>query len=108
MSANFKTFDFFDDVSGLATSAKTLDTGTASRLAKPGQIYSTLKRNIDAAADFTNYTLKGRTVDASMIASREIKLGVPSATNKAQWEQLSRAVEYANTRNINLIIDQVK
>ena len=108
LPANFKTFDFFDDVSGLATSAKTLDTGTASRLAKPEQIYSTLKRNVDAAADFTNYTLKGRTVDASMIASREIKLGVPSATNKAQWEQLSRAVEYANTRNINLIIDQVK
>jgi len=92
----------------LATSAKTLDTGTASRLAKPEQIYSTLKRNVDAAANCENYTLNGVRLKASDIASREIRLAVPSTTNSAQWEQLLKAVDYANTKNINLIIDQVK
>lgn len=75
---------------------------------KPEQIYSTLKRNIDVAANFENYTLKGVTLDAADIASREIRLAIPSATNSAQWEQLVKAMDYANTKNINLIIDQVK
>ncbi|WP_082045735.1 MULTISPECIES: hypothetical protein [Pseudomonas] len=32
---NFKTFNFFDETTGIAISAKTLDTTTAAKLANP-------------------------------------------------------------------------
>jgi len=35
LPANFKTFDFWDPVTRVATSAKTLDTTTAARIANP-------------------------------------------------------------------------
>ncbi|MGI2030389.1 hypothetical protein ACRQ5F_24225, partial [Endozoicomonas acroporae] len=108
LPANFKTFDYYDQMTGIATSAKTLDTGTAARIAKPVQIFSTLKRNIDAAANFDNYTLKGRTLDASEITLREIRLAVPITTNNAQWQQLVKAKSYADTKGIKLTIEQVK
>ncbi|WP_338486824.1 hypothetical protein VRB78_12500 [Pseudomonas trivialis] len=55
---NFKIFDFFDRTTGVATSAETLDTTTAVKMANPNQIYSSIKGNIDAAAGFTEYGLK--------------------------------------------------
>jgi len=54
---NFKTFDFYDDATGLATSAKTLDTLRPSRIAEPERVYQTLKGHIDAASTFTDYGL---------------------------------------------------
>lgn len=51
---NFKTFDFFDEATGISISAKTLDTTTAAKLANQSQVYSSLKVNIDAAANFLN------------------------------------------------------
>ncbi len=41
---NFKTFDFFDDDQGLATSAKTLDTRAPGYVDRPSRIYGALKR----------------------------------------------------------------
>lgn len=40
---NFKTFDFFDEKTGIATSAKTLDTNTPTSISNPNQVYSSLK-----------------------------------------------------------------
>lgn len=56
---NFKTFYFFDQTTGIATSAKTLDTTTAAKLAKPSQVYSSLKGNIDAVAKDTELLNRG-------------------------------------------------
>ncbi len=105
---NFKTFDFFDDVSGTAVSAKTLDTGTAARLARPEQIYSSLRGNIDAAADFTSYTLMRRTVSEDMIGARQVHVAVPAQTTSIQWQQIQRAIEYGQSRNVQVIITPVR
>ncbi|KAB7627713.1 hypothetical protein F9K92_18160 [Stenotrophomonas rhizophila] len=50
LSAKFKTFDFFDDATGLAISAKDLHATKLSRLTNPRQIFTTLRGNIDDAA----------------------------------------------------------
>ncbi len=104
---NFKTFDFFDRTTGVATSAKTLDTTTAAKIANPGQVYSSLKGNIDTAAGFTEYGLKDVTVSSSQITSRELQVAVPKSTTSAQWDQINRAIEYGQGKGVTVKITKV-
>jgi RHS repeat-associated protein len=108
LPAYFKTFDFFDLDTGLATSAKTLDTRTVALLNNPETIYSTLKGYVDDVADFTEYSLSGIEVDASVIRTREIQLAIPAETTPAQWVQINHAIEYAELRNVQLIVTLVR
>ncbi|MBB6504658.1 hypothetical protein F4693_001631 [Sphingomonas endophytica] len=102
LPANFPVIDFFDEATGRAISAKTLDTATASRIARPEQIYSTLKGYVDKLTDFEGDRLSGREVKASEITSREISLAVPSATTPAQFEQIVNAARYAKVNGVTL------
>ncbi|WP_052915331.1 two-partner secretion domain-containing protein [Pseudomonas brassicacearum] len=104
---NFKTFDFFDRTTGVATSAKTLDTTTAAKIANPSQVYSSLKGNIDTAAGFTEYGLKDVTVSSSQITSRELQVAVPKSTTSAQWDQINRAIEYGQGKGVTVKITKV-
>lgn len=54
---SFKTFDFFDDDQGLATSAKTLDTRAPGHVDRPSRIYGALKRYIDQIDGFDGSNL---------------------------------------------------
>jgi filamentous hemagglutinin len=107
----FEAFDFFDRTSGVAISAKTLDTATAARIANPQEVYSTLVPYIDAAADFTRCTRQSTsgavTITSNMITAREIQLAVPRATTAAQWEQLNRAVQYGQGRRVTIRISVI-
>jgi filamentous hemagglutinin len=105
---NFKTFDFYNEVTGTAISAKTLNTQTPSKLANLEKIYHSVKRNIDAAAGFVDHTLKEFDLTSKMIKTREIRLAVPKQTTPGQWEQLQRAIEYGKEKNIKLIITETK
>jgi filamentous hemagglutinin len=104
---NFKTFDFFDETTGIATSAKTLDTMTAAKLANPKQVYSSIKGNIDSAANFVESGLKGVTVNSGQITARELQIAIPKATTNAQWEQINRAIEYGQSKGVTVKITEV-
>jgi filamentous hemagglutinin len=104
---NFKTFDFFDEKNRVANSAKTLDTTTVAKMSNPHQIYSSIKRNIDEAAEFTKYGLKGRTVDSSLIISRELQVAIPKSTTKDQWIEINKAIEYGQSRGVTVKITKV-
>ena len=105
---NFKTFDYYDHHSGLAISAKTLDTQTASRTLKPRQIYNTLKNYIDKTANFKIYSLSGVELNANTIRRREIHLAIPAQTTKEQWQQINKAIEYGKTHNVNVKVTEIK
>lgn len=105
---NFKTFDFYDEATGIATSAKTLDTTTAAKIANPTQIYSSLKGNIDAVANFTEASLSRTTLTASDITARQLQLAVPAGTTSAQWTQINRAIEYGQSQGVKVIVTTVK
>ncbi|WP_308031653.1 endonuclease toxin domain-containing protein [Neisseria cinerea] len=105
---NFKTFDYYDSRDGLAISAKTLDTQTASRTLKPRQIYNTLKNYIDKAANFKTYSLSGVELNANTIRRREIHLAIPAQTTKEQWQQINKAIEYGKTHNVNVKVTEIK
>ncbi|WP_208994243.1 hypothetical protein [Pannonibacter phragmitetus] len=105
---NFKTFDFFDPGTQTAISAKTLDTTTAARTIRPQQVYSTLKRNIDAVARFEKYELGERTLNSSQIKAKELHVAVPSATNNAQWEQIKKAVQYGQSNGVTVKVTRIQ
>lgn len=105
---NFKTFDFWDADTGRAISAKTLNTNTPARLLNPEGIYSTLKGYVDKTLDFTQYG-KGlpEPVTAAKIKTREIQLGIPANTGKAQMDQIRRAIDYGRLNNVDIKITRV-
>jgi filamentous hemagglutinin len=104
---NFKTFDYYNGTTKTAISVKSLDTQTMAKLTKPNQIYSSIKGNIDKAAKFTDYSLSRRTLDASMIANKEIQLAIPANTTKTQWLEVNRAIEYGKAKGVKVIVTQV-
>ncbi len=105
---NFKTFDFFDRFTGVATSAKTLNTTTAARISDPKKIYASLKKNIDDMVKFEEYTLKGKSIISDMITSRELHVAVPLRTTLAQWQQIEKAMEYAGIKGVLIKITKAK
>jgi len=109
LPTNFKTFDFYDVETGVATSVKTLDTTTAAKLSDPSQVYSSLKGNVDAVANYDKtYSLSGVTVDPTNITSRVVDVAVPSATTSAQWMQIQKAIDYASSQGVTLKITVTK
>lgn len=105
----FKTFDFFDSETGVATSVKTLDTMTLAKLAKPETIFSSLKKDIDAAAGFDQVTtLKGYTLDPANISRRELQLGIPANTSATQWGQIDKAIQYAKQQGVTIKVTVIK
>jgi filamentous hemagglutinin family protein len=104
---NFKTFDFFDNATGVAISAKTLDTTTMAKVANPSQVYSSLKGNIDATVKFTEYSLGRTTLSSSQITARELQVAIPKGTTTAQWEQINRAVQYGQGKGVTVKITTV-
>jgi len=105
---NFKTFDFFDEATRTAVSAKTLDTTTPAKVRRPEQVYHAMKRSVDAAASFTEHGLSGMVVHSSKIAVRRVEMAIPAQTTPAQWEQVRRAVTYAKDQGVDLIITVIQ
>ena len=108
LPTNFKTFDFFNPDTGVATSAKTLDTTTAAKLANPQQIYNSLQGNINSILDFTEYERSEVELNQSMIQSSELRVAVPANTTSAQWQQINRAIQYGKDNGVNVIVNPVK
>ena len=74
----------------------------------PEGIYSTLKGYVDKTLDFTKYG-KGleKPITGADIVSREIQLGIPANTGRAQMEQIQRAVEYGKLNDVKVIITRI-
>ncbi|HEY6926623.1 MAG TPA: RHS repeat-associated core domain-containing protein, partial [Steroidobacteraceae bacterium] len=105
---NFKTFDFYDQATGTATSVKTLNTLAPGYSANPTSIYSSLSQYINDMKSFTNYSLGKRSLSAAQITTREMQLAVPAGTTAAEWTQITRAVNYASQLGMKLIVTVVQ
>ncbi|MET3551720.1 DUF6862 domain-containing protein [Burkholderia sp. 567] len=108
LPTGFRTFDFYDEATGVAISAKTLDTTTAAKIANPTQVYSSLKGNIDTVANFTEASLGTTTLTVDEIAARQLQVAVPTGTTPAQWQQIYRAIQYGQGLGVKVIITPVK
>nr|WP_197333014.1 hypothetical protein [Ralstonia syzygii]CCA88261.1 hypothetical protein RALSY_mp10809 [Ralstonia syzygii R24] len=107
-AAKFQDLRFYNPEALTAISAKTLDTTTASRVANPSQVFSSLKGNVDSVVNFEEWTLSGRVLSSDMIAARELRVAVPLETTPAQWEQISRAIQYGKDQGVKVIVTTSK
>ena len=103
----FKSLDFFDRETGVATSVKTLDTSTPAKLGRPADVYSSLKNNIDTLAKFEGSQKAGVSVKSSEISSRVLQVGIPSDATSLQMYQVQRAIEYGKTIGVTVKIIRV-
>ncbi|MFZ6774933.1 DUF6862 domain-containing protein [Undibacterium sp. SXout7W] len=108
LPANFRTFDFFDKETGVATSVKTLDTTTAAKVANPSQVYSSLKGNVDAVANFTEAKLSGTELKAAQINARELNVAIPANTTPTQWTEINKAIQYGQSKGVIVKITVIK
>jgi filamentous hemagglutinin len=104
----FQTFDFYDPVTGVATSAKTLNTTTASSIANPSQVYYSLKSNINSIVNFPGSSLSGVSLTPDMITSTNLQVAVPSTTTPAQWQQINNAIQYGQSVGVKVIVTVTK
>jgi hypothetical protein len=105
---NFKTFDFYDEATKIATSAKTLDTQTASKLTNPKKVYQSLKKSVDAAAGFKEYALSGKELFSEIITTRKLEVAIPKQTTSQQWGEITKAMTYAKHKGIDMTVTVIK
>jgi hypothetical protein len=105
---NFRTFDFYDPATGTATSAKTLETFTLSRMESPVTLYKSLVKSIDAAADFPGASKGTFKLTPSQIKSRVVEVAIPSTTTPDQMEEINAAVRYGRQRGVTVNITRTK
>jgi CDI toxin restriction endonuclease-like domain len=98
-------FDLVRDGTGEAISAKTLDTVTVSRIKRPQQLFSTVKRYVHAAENYQPRRYDD--LDPEEIRSKTIQLAIPRYTSPAQWRYLELSIRYARERGISLVITRI-
>lgn len=101
-----KTFDHFDPIFGDAISSKTLNTWTYSRVTNPQNIYRTLTKYVDAAA---NYSPRASIdVDPARIRTKAIQLAVPEYTSQEQWQYIGRAIQYGRQKGVSVMVTRIQ
>jgi filamentous hemagglutinin len=104
---NFKTFDFYDEVSKTAISAKTLNTSGIGYVKNPNSIYNTLTKYIDDISAFEGYYVGGNSINSSMIVTRELQLAIPQTATQVQLNQIYRAVAYGQANGIKVVVTRI-
>ena len=103
---NFPIIDKF--INGVATSIKSLDV-TAKSYLKDNSVFNTLKGYVDKVADFEGASYAGASVKESEISSKVLELAIePGKATFSQWEQISKAVNYAKENDVQFNIRFIK
>jgi len=105
---SFKTFDFWDIDTRVATSAKTLDTQSRSYLDRPSRVNGQLRRYIDQIDRFARDKKRRRDVIPGLIKAKRLELAVPADTTPEQIIQIQRAIDYAESRGIEMTVSQIR
>ncbi|MCG7630080.1 minor capsid protein [Epibacterium sp. MM17-32] len=105
---NFKTFDFFNRDTGIATSAKTLDTRAQGYLDRPSRIYGALKRYIDQIDRFDGDVVEEFPINPGEIDLKRLELAIPNDTTPEQFTQIQRAIDYAESLGIDVEVSRIR
>lgn len=100
--SSFPTFDFFDEATGLAMSAKTLDTRARTYADRPSRIFGRLRDYIDRIERFEQGSSGVFRIRSGQIERRRLELALPFDTTPEQAMQIQRAIDYAAERGIEV------
>lgn len=107
-ATNFKTFDFFDKATRVATSAKTLDTMAVGYVRQTRRVFGALEGHIDRVDRFVEYRVGKYDIRAGAIERRRLELAVPFESNSAQIDEFNRARAYADELGIEMEVTFVR
>jgi filamentous hemagglutinin len=99
-------FDLFEDTTGEAISAKTLDTKTMTYIRKPQEIYKKVQRYVGDVLDYG--PCKDTDLDPAAIQSKTIQLAIPEHTSPEQWRYLLRAIVYGKDNGVKIVITRIR
>ncbi len=103
----FKAYDFWDSVTGTATSAKTIDLAAFSYRTRPTTIYSQIMRYLDDMVRF-EHDGKGQIEFANAdILHRKLLLAIPQSASPEQIVQIRRAIEQAESLGIEMKVQVI-
>ncbi|MEP2984631.1 MAG: hypothetical protein ABJP08_15320 [Roseibium sp.] len=105
---NFKTFDFFDEDRGLATSAKTLETRAPGYADRPSRIFGALKRYIDQIDKFGGGVVGETDIRPNQIDLKRLELAIPDNTTPEQFTQIQGAIDYAESLGIDVNVRLIR
>jgi len=108
LPAEFNTFDYFDEISGVAINAQTVDTMTLSKIKNPKQIYTTMKNYVDKTVNFAGDVKGTEKVTSDMVLHKRIDLAIPHKTNMEQYKQIEKAAKYAKDNGVELKVTRIK
>jgi hypothetical protein len=100
------TFDLFNQISGEAISAKTMNTLSVSYIKKPQRIYGDITDYVNEALDYER--LKRSDLDPALIESKSIYLAVLEWTSPIQWRHLIRARIYGEDNGVSVVIIRIR
>jgi filamentous hemagglutinin len=104
----FKTFDFFKKATGEAISAKTLDTNTLARIARPETVRYTINGYINKMLNFTTHELEKFKLTPEMITAKELHLAIPANTSPIHMQQIEHCIQYGIDNRVKVVITKVK
>ncbi|MFU2077868.1 hemagglutinin repeat-containing protein [Avibacterium endocarditidis] len=104
---NFKTFDHLLP-DGTAISAKTMDTVGSKTYQNPSRITSQLNKYVDDMSKFTRDGKENFSLLNKDIKAKEMYLAVPTQTSKAQHQAINSSIKYAESKEIKVIVKEVK
>jgi hypothetical protein len=101
-----KGFDVFDESTGEAVNAKTMNTQSMSYIRNPQQIFQKLQRYVDAAVNYERRT--EAELDPAQIEIKTTELAIPEYTSPEQWRQLLRAIIYGKENGVTIVIKRIR
>jgi hypothetical protein len=107
LPAGFPTIDKFDDVTGVATSIKSVDLASKT-YQDPRRLARLLEGYVDKVAGFRGAVRQGRIIDEFDILARQLEIAVPRGALPVQKEVLEEMSKYARSRSVELIVRVVR
>ena len=102
LGRTFKTFDNFDENTGIATSVKSINLDAKTYQNGSG-LSSKIKSDIGATLDFDRYRLDGKSLNSSNINKRIINIVIEDKPlNQSQIENFKKAVDYGRLNNVEV------
>lgn len=106
---NHPVFDYAKLASGkiIATSAKTMDTITPSRIAHPKYVGYTINKMVRDVVGYSESSI-GIIEIGNKTVVRRIELAIPSGTTTAQWKIINDKITWAASQGVALVVTKVQ
>jgi filamentous hemagglutinin len=106
LRSNATAFDLFEEATGEAISAKTLNTQSMGYIKNPQKIFDKLRTYIDAAVNYQPRRMSD--INPAKIETKTIQLAIPEYTSPEQWRYLLRAIIYGKENGVTVVITRIR